>query len=114
MDYYGVMTTIIAEEEWKLQITWPKLQETELEEWANNNNNMPQPALFTLYLEQSDDIIQPAETIHTPYFISNVLMSGTISWDSRNIVQVIYQSILKLHYPKITNKDPAKEFRAKL
>jgi hypothetical protein len=32
MDHHGVMTTITAEEGRKLWITWPKLQETELEE----------------------------------------------------------------------------------
>ena len=114
MDHHGVMTTITAEEGRKLWITWPKLQETELEEWANNDSDAPQPAPFALYLEQGDDMVQPAGIVHAPYSISDVLMSGTMSWDSRNMVQVIRQSILELHYPKITNEDPAKEFGAKL
>ena len=45
----------------------------------NNNNNILQPVPVALYLEQSDDIVQSTETVHSSYSINNILMSGTIS-----------------------------------
>ncbi|KAK5429116.1 hypothetical protein LTR34_007575 [Exophiala xenobiotica] len=53
------------------------------------------------------------DLIHAPYSMTDVLMTGTMHWDSRNLVQVMSQSLLELAHPSTTNEDPAKEFLSK-
>ena len=46
--------------------------------------------------------------------MTDVLMTGTMHWDSRRMVSVLEQSLLELTYPTITNEDPAAEFDVKI
>lgn len=41
-------------------------------------------------------------------------MTGTMHWDSRQMVPMLQQSLYERRYLKITNEDPAMEFDAKL
>jgi hypothetical protein len=114
MDHHGKLTTIFCDEGEKLWLMWPHLQEAELHRWATTDDVAPDLAPFPLYLGPGYFMFQPQETIHAPYSISDVLMTGTAHWDSRQMVRVLRQSLYERRYPKITNEDPAKEFGIKL
>lgn len=114
IDHHGVVNTTRAEEGEKLWVTWPELVDEEFEQWAVNDDLAPAPSAFPIYLRPGDLLIQPPRRVHAPYSITDVLMTGTMHWDSRQMVPMLQQSLYERRYPKITNEDPAMEFGAKL
>jgi hypothetical protein len=83
-------------------------------QWATSDDIAAEPAPFAMYLQERDLFVQRAGTVHAPYSITDVLMTGTMHWDSRQLGQVLWQSIYERKYPKITNENSAKEFVSKL
>ncbi|MCJ1482959.1 hypothetical protein MMC06_003125 [Schaereria dolodes] len=113
-DHHGVVTTAFVEEGEKLWLSWPYVPPRALDQWTTTDDVAPEPAPFPVYLTQGDLLIQPAGQIHAPYSMTDVLMTGTMHWDSRDMVQVLEKSIYEVSHPAVTNEDPAKEFDSKL
>jgi hypothetical protein len=114
MDHHGVATIVFCDEGEKLWLTFPHLDGPELREWARSGQTSPDYRPFAVHLLPGDLLILPPGRVHAPYSMTDVLMTGTMHWDTRNMVQVVRQSILELDHPTITNEDPAKEFTGKL
>ncbi|KAK8076094.1 hypothetical protein PG994_003366 [Apiospora phragmitis] len=91
IDRHGVHTTVFIDDGLKLWAFWPA---AELVDWAESGS-LPSAPGVSLYLYLGCILLQPRGTIHAPYSMTDVLMSGTI-------------------YPHITNEDMAKEFVAKV
>ena len=110
LDRYGVITTIFCEEGEKLWMTWPAISHAEITSWADSTKDMPAESAFPLSLQPGDLLIQPAGRVHAPYSMIEVLMTGTMHWDSREMLNVLELSTLEREYPKITNEDTAQDF----
>ncbi|KIW21853.1 uncharacterized protein PV07_12726 [Cladophialophora immunda] len=113
-DHHGVITTVLCEEGEKLWLIYPELTDEELHTWAIGLDIAPRPAPYAIYLSPGDLLIQPPGRVHAPYSITDVLMTGTMHWDSRNMVRVLLLSLYERDHPKITNEEPAREFSRKL
>lgn len=114
VDHHGVMTTVYCDEGEKIWLTYPRLSKEEQDRWATSDDVFPQPPPFPIYLDKGSLLIQPAGQVHAPYSLEDVLMTGTMHWDSRRMVQVLQQSHHEQQYPKVTNEDAAQEFTSKL
>jgi hypothetical protein len=114
IDHYSLLNTAFDDNGEKLWPLWGRLSDAEFAQWATSDGIAPEPAPFAMYLQEGDLFVQRAGTVHTPYSITDILMTGTVHWDSRQLVQVLRQSIYERKYPKITNENSAKEFVSKL
>lgn len=110
IDRHGVLTTVFDDDGLKLWPFWPA---SGLKSWAESGTIPTEPGIG-LFLYPGCTLIQPRGTIHAPLSISNVLMSGTMHWDSRNMLDVLQLSLLEKESPHITNEDTAKEFLSKV
>ncbi|RMD39155.1 hypothetical protein DV735_g5974, partial [Chaetothyriales sp. CBS 134920] len=114
IDHHGVITTVTCEEGKKLWLTWPPVARAAMEEWQASGDVAPGGSPFPILLADGDILIQPQGRVHAPLSLENVLMSGTMHWDSREMASVLEQSVLEAKNPGVTNEDPAKEFRARM
>ncbi|KAJ9498675.1 hypothetical protein H2202_005861 [Exophiala xenobiotica] len=69
--------------------------------------------LFEHDSDEAAERIDPTTVATLGVEIPNRSNNGTMHWDSRNLVQVMSQSLLELAHPSTTNEDPAKEFLSK-
>ena len=113
VDRGAVITTITADDGHKLWPLWPGDDMGRLREWAASDS-LPNGPCVGIYLAPGSLLVQPAATIHAPYSSSDVLMTGTMHWDSRSMCRVMELSALENLYPHITNEEPAKELRHKI
>jgi hypothetical protein len=115
LDHHGVITTATCDEGEKLWLTWPTLTDDELRVWQEGEEEAPAAAVpFPIYIRPGDVLIQPRGRLHAPYSITDVLMSGTMHWDSREMASVLRSSLLEVEFPSLTNEDPAKQFDEKI
>lgn len=113
MDHHGVITVVTCDEGEKLWLTWPHLEDDEIAAWAESEQLCPNWRPMAILLRPGDTLVIPPGRIHAPYSLTDVLMTGTMHWDTRNLVQTMRQSLLELRHPSTTNEDPAKEFVGK-
>ncbi len=113
-DRHGVITTVFCDDGEKLWLTWPHLNREETITWADGPDYCPRYRPFAVHLRTGDMLIVPPGRIHAPFSMSNVLMSGTMHWDSRNMVEVARQSLLQVDHPSITNEETASDCLGKL
>lgn len=111
-DRHGVLTTVFCEAGEKFWMTWPKLREDELNDWAQELD-APDLAPFAIVLDPGDQMLMPPATAHAPFTPKSALCTGSMHWDSKNLVQMRQHSIYERTHPRITNEDPAKEFDIK-
>ncbi|KAK8121332.1 hypothetical protein PG999_005452 [Apiospora kogelbergensis] len=110
IDRHGVHTALFDDDGLKLWAFWPA---AELVSWAESGC-LPSTPGISLYLYPGCTLLQPRGTIHAPYSMTDVLMSGTMHWDSREMLGIMQLSQLEARYPHITNEDMAKEFVGKV
>jgi hypothetical protein len=113
-DHHGVITTALCEDGEKLWLIWPELTDEELHTWATELDIAPRPPPYAIYLSPGDLLVQPPGRVHAPYSLTDVLMTGTMHWDSRDMTRVLLLSLYERDHPKVTNEEPAKEFSSKL
>ena len=116
MDHHGVWTTIRVNEGEKLWPMYPRLRRQEILSWATSGEIAPSMSslAFAIYVEKNDILIQPPGRVHFPFSITNVLITGTMHWNSRELIDILRQSLLELAYDHITNEDHTEEFQTKL
>jgi hypothetical protein len=118
VDHHGVITTATCDEGEKYWLTWPELTDVEMEAWAadecEETYSGPAGVPFGIYLRPGDVLIQPRGRVHAPYSKTNVLMSGTMHMDSRDMVGVLRSSLFERRNDGITNELPAKQFTKKM
>jgi hypothetical protein len=115
IDHHGVLTTAEVEEGEKLWLSWPRLQDEEMIDWGRGKTTLgPAPAPFAIYLTKGAILHQPAGTPHAPFSITNILMTGTMFWDTRAMARTLKLCLIERRFPEITNEDTAKELTAKL
>ncbi|KAK7924656.1 hypothetical protein PG985_006710 [Apiospora marii] len=109
IDHLGVLTTVFNDEGEKLWLCWPGVDPRQ---WATSGRSPSKPSC-ALYLYPGCTLIQPPGTIHAPFSMTNVLMTGTMHWDSRNLLQVMELSKLSTEFGHITNEGLPREFLQK-
>jgi hypothetical protein len=82
MDRHGVLTIIQCKDGEKLWLMYPHLTDDELGQWAESGNYSPNYRPFAVLLRPGDILIQKPTTVHAPYSLTDVLMTGTMHWDS--------------------------------
>ncbi len=113
-DHHGVVTTLLCEEGEKCWLMYPEMDAEVLQRWSASNAAAPEPRPFPICLRPGDLLIQPAGRIHAPFSVSDVLITGTMHWDSREMVQVLRMSLYERTNPAVTNEATAMEFSSKL
>jgi hypothetical protein len=134
VDHQGVFTTIYCDDGDKLWPVFPKLRQETFLAWARSMDGygeaagesierangessarLPNPihadgypeiAPFALYLQNGDLLIQPPRQPHFPYSLPTVLMSGTMHWHTKMMVQVAQQSLWEVILSEFTNEEP--------
>jgi hypothetical protein len=118
-DHHGVMTTVRSEEGKKLwlscaQLSWddilPWAKACRLSDSAEVDSLLPGGA-FAISIGPGDLWIQPAGTLHGAYCVTDCLMTGTMSWHEKSMLQVVEASLQELQYPEVTNEPASKDFR---
>jgi hypothetical protein len=113
-DRHHVLTTIFNDHGEKLWLAYPRLEREALISWVRGQAASPEASPFPLFLQSGDLLIQPPGTIHTPYSMTDVLMTGTMHWDSRQMVEILRETQFERHYPTVTNEDWSIEFCGKI
>lgn len=123
IDHHGVFTTIQCDDGDKLWPIFPKLHQETFLAWARSTvgqvevesveqaslihaDGYPSIAPFALYLHTGDLLIQPPGRLHFPFSLSTVLMTGTMHWHAKTMVQVVQQSLLEVIFSEVTNEEP--------
>lgn len=109
MDHLGMMATIFNDDGEKLWPFWPGADPNQ---WATSGE-LPSSPPCALYLYPGCTLIQPPGTIHAPFSMTDVLMTGTMHWDSRNLLQVMKLSKLSTEFGHVTNEGLPLEFLRK-
>jgi hypothetical protein len=116
-DHHGVITTATCDEGEKYWLTWPAMTAEEMEEWTDQGSEdafAPPGTPFGIYLRQGDVLVQPRGRVHAPYSMTDVLMSGTMHWDSRDMKGVLQDSIFEAQNEQVTNEGTAVQFSSKM
>ena len=113
IDRGGVITTLTADDGYKLCPVWPGDSIERIREWAASGS-LPNGPCVGLYLPPGSCLVMPGGLVHGPCSLSNVLMTGTVHWDSRSMCRPMELSALEKLYPHITKEEPAKELRRKI
>jgi hypothetical protein len=114
VDQHHVMTTVRIEEGEKAWSMSPVLTQEEMDRFATSDDIAPRPPPFIICLRAGDLLIQPPGRVHSPYSITDVLMTGTMHWDSRQLAEIMRHTLYTRENPKITNEDPANDITSKL
>ena len=104
VDRCGVITCIRCEQGAKLWITWILLTAEEWRKWLDEGTLTLRPGT-AIYIPQGATLIQPAQTLHAPLSLSDVLMSGTMHWDERDIAPAFRGTQMDLEVRNSTNED---------
>lgn len=113
-DSHSVMTTVFCDDGKKLWLTYPHLSIAEMIRWMQENVYSPNYPAMNIPLQRGDQLIIPPGRVHAPFSVTDVSMTGTMHWDTRNLRQILNLSILQAQYGGITNEDLAAEFAPKV
>lgn len=113
IDQHGVITSIFNNDGEKLWPMWPHLSTEDISQWASSDTD-PEPGAVGIYLRAGDLLIQPSGTLHAPWSITNVLMTGTMHWDVQDMVKTLELVKLCLQSEHVSNEEVAKEFEWKV
>ncbi|KIW09642.1 hypothetical protein PV08_12107 [Exophiala spinifera] len=114
VDRHGVMTVVHVEEGFKDWLIFPPLSEEEQAEFARGENYCPNYRPMNLRLRPGDTLILPPSRLHAVFSPTDVLMTGNMFWDSREVLRILKQSNLERLNPELSNEDPAQEFPVKM
>lgn len=114
IDRHGVTTSVFCDSGEKIWLVWPHMMRSCLKSWAGSQDYCPPLRPMVVYLRPGDLLIMPPSTVHAPYSLTDVIMTGTMHWDSRYMVHVPAISLLETDYPTVTNEDPSLECVKKL
>ncbi|CAJ2514311.1 Uu.00g024300.m01.CDS01 [Anthostomella pinea] len=104
---HGMITTIFNEEGDKL---WPLWVRANVRDWAESRA-LPTGPLVGLLLAKGYTLIQPGGTIHMPCTIGErVLLSGTMHWHPRQVLQILQQTQVEIECPHVTNEPVSGQF----
>lgn len=105
-DHLGVLTTIFAEHGEKVWYA-TRLDHDAEQKWVQGGElSVP---LFPIYLRPGSLLIQPPGLLHAPFTLNACLMSGTMSWDSRDMLTAMRQTLMERRAPWTTNQDEPME-----
>ncbi|KAF2250092.1 hypothetical protein BU26DRAFT_295392 [Trematosphaeria pertusa] len=93
-----------------LPSTGSEEESREFKRWKADYANAPAIKPIAIKIRAGDLLIQPSGNLHAPYTCTNVLMRGTMHWDSLDLEQILELSLLETAYPQLTNEDEAKDF----
>ncbi|KAK0628278.1 hypothetical protein B0T17DRAFT_487158 [Bombardia bombarda] len=113
IDHHGTLTTTFSDDGEKLWPGWPGLRLEDILEWAQSGE-LPAGPCVGIYLGPGYLLVQPQAYLHAPLSLTDVLMTGTMHWDSRAMLKVMRLSKMEIQHPHITNEAPAKEFLGKI
>lgn len=115
IDQHGAITCMFCDAGEKFWTLWSGMDVQAVEQWGASEAKTPRGRRpLGLYLSPGTMLIQPAGTVHAPFSLTNVLMSGTMFWDSREMVKILRLAKMAAMYPWVTNEDIAKEFAKKI
>ena len=102
IDRHGVTTIITIHEGEMLWVTWGRLTHQEKQGWGEairrGDSLSPASNPCAIFLQKGDTLIQPAGTVHAPYFLSASLIHETMHWDTRGMDEVIWLSGMEQRY----------------
>jgi hypothetical protein len=137
IDRSGVLSSVEGIEGKKLWLTWTALTIEELEaydesaadaprayqeappsrsndeaftKWQQNYASAPRIHPIAPLIDAGDVYLQPSGGLHSPYSFTNVLMHGTMHWDSRDIERIMQLAMLETHHRPVTNEDEPNDF----
>jgi len=113
-DHHGVITTVYCDEGRKQWLTYPEMTMAETDVWADSENYSPPYPAMNITLERGSLLVIPPGRLHAPFSLSDVAMTGTMHWDTRNMIRVLLLSMLEVVRPGVTNEDPAIDFLPKI
>ncbi|KAM0350511.1 hypothetical protein ACHAPU_002990 [Fusarium lateritium] len=111
VDRHGVYTTILNEEGEKLWVIWPGLGIEGLKRWRQTDEL---PAPIGVYLEEGSILIQAPSTLHAPLTMHTCLMSGTMHWNTTQLLGILQATEAAIKDPGITNEGMAASFCQKM
>jgi hypothetical protein len=137
IDRSGVLSSVECMEGKKLWLTWTGLAIEELEaydesaadapracqetppsrtndaaftDWQQNYASAPRIRPIAPLITAGDLYLQPSGELHSPYSSTDVLMHGTMHWDSRDTERIMQLAMLETHHRSITNEDEPNDF----
>ncbi|KAK4948731.1 hypothetical protein LTR10_012736 [Elasticomyces elasticus] len=113
-DRHAVMTTVLCEEGYKLWLFFPHMDEGELREYAESGNYCPNYRPMAVLMCPGDVLCVPPGRIHAVYSLTTVLMTGSMHWDARHVVQVPRRSLLEEELNTLSNEDASPGFVGKV
>src|SRR5205814_4177369 len=99
-----------GEKVWSL---WPGVGLDRLQQWARSGT-LPSTPCVSLRLYPGCLLIMPPAVLHAVWSLTDVLMSGTNHWDSRDMVRVMQITKCVAELPHLSNDGIAKEFDQKV
>jgi hypothetical protein len=137
IDRTGVLSSVEGIVGNKLWLKWPGLSIAQLERWDESAADVPHdyqeascssldkhafadwqqryalaPCISPIatLIGRQDLFLQPSGMLHSPYSITDVLMHGTMHWDSRDIGRIMEFSMLETAHRTVTNEDQPNDF----
>lgn len=113
VDQHGVVTAVFCDQGEKVWNMWTGLGIDALREYAESDS-LPTTPCTSLVLYSGCLLIMPSGTLHAVWSPTDVLMSGTMYWDSRDLLRIAQLTQCTAEFPHLSNEDVAREFASKM
>ncbi|KAK3371629.1 hypothetical protein B0T24DRAFT_499586, partial [Lasiosphaeria ovina] len=113
IDQHGVITTVFCDDGLKLWHTWAGLGIDNILQYAQSDC-LPTSSCIAFLLYPGCSLIMPSGTLHAVGSRTNVLMSGTMHWDSRDMLRTAKLTQFAIKFPYLSNEDVAEEYPRKM
>jgi hypothetical protein len=113
VDQHGVITAVFCDEGEKIWNMWIGLGIDALREYAESES-LPASPCTSLILYPGCLLIMPSGTLHAVWSPTDVLLSGTMYWDSRDMLRVAQLTECTAKASHLSNEDIAEEFGGKI
>jgi len=113
VDQHGVITAVFCDQGEKIWNMWIGLGIDALREYAESES-LPASPCTSLILYPGCLLIMPSGTLHAVWSPTDVLLSGTMYWDSRDMLRVAQLTECTAKVSHLSNEDIAEEFGGKI
>jgi hypothetical protein len=75
---------------------------------------LPRVKPYAMFLDKGVEMVMPGGTVHAPYSMTDVYMTGGVYWYAARSDVAVKQTLQELRWPHTTNEYKAKEIGIKL
>lgn len=109
IDRHGVYTTVYSEEGRKVWMVWIKADIEEV-----SASHLVSGGGVAILIDEGDLLIQPPNIFHAPITLDDCLMTGTMHWNSSQLLEILRSTKREVKTSWLTNEAMARQFTPKM